>query len=76
MKANVEEHRHFPLRHTTLNNKIRHVRKKINVGTLECWKLKMLTENTDMKAMDKIRRKSKTVSWITLLGARNYARKA
>lgn len=34
LKAYVEEHHHFPVRHTTLNNWIRYVRKKIKAGTL------------------------------------------
>ena len=38
LRAYVEEHHHFPVRHTTLNNKIRYVRKKNqcwNIGGLE-----------------------------------------
>lgn len=34
LKAYIEEHYHFPVRHTTLNNWIRYVRKKIKAGTL------------------------------------------
>lgn len=34
LKAYIEEHHHFPVRHTTLNNRIRYVRKKIKAGTL------------------------------------------
>lgn len=34
LKAYVEEHHHFPVLHTTLNNWIRYVRKKIKAGTL------------------------------------------
>lgn len=52
LRTYVEEHKHFPVRHTTLNNKIRYVRKKINAGTLEEWKLKMFTEIADMRALD------------------------
>lgn len=52
LRAYVEEHHHFPVRHTTLNNQIRYVRKKINVGTLEEWKQKMFTEIADMRAKD------------------------
>lgn len=52
LRAYVAEHRHFPVRHTTLNNKIRYVRKKINAGTLEDWKLNMFTEISEMRAMD------------------------
>lgn len=52
LRTYVEEHKHFPVRHTTLNNIIRYIRKKINAGTLEDWKLKMFTEIANMRAMD------------------------
>lgn len=34
LKAYIEEHHHFPVRHITRNNWIRYVRKKIKAGTL------------------------------------------
>lgn len=44
-----EEHKIFPVRHTTFNNKIRYVRKKINKGTLEEWKRVMFEEIAEMR---------------------------
>ena len=35
LRAYVEAHHLFPPKHTTLNNKCRYVRKKINEGKLE-----------------------------------------
>lgn len=51
LRAYVEEHKHFPVRHTSLHNQIHYVRKKINAGTLEDWKLKMFTEIAEMRDM-------------------------
>lgn len=69
LRAYVEEHHHFPVRHTTLNNKIRYVRKKINAGTLEDWKLKMFTEIAEMRAMDEhTGGRKKTLSPLSLKG--------
>ena len=44
LRAYVKEHKLFPPKHTTLNNKCRYVRKKINEGTLEQWKRVMFEE--------------------------------
>lgn len=52
LRAYVEKHKHFPVRYTTLNNKIRYARKKINAGTLEDWKLKMFMDIAKMRAMN------------------------
>ena len=37
LRAYVEEHHHFPDKHTRLSHKIKYTRKKIKEGTLE-WK--------------------------------------
>ena len=39
LRACVEAHHLFPPKHTTLNNKCCYVRKKINEGKLEEWKV-------------------------------------
>ena len=44
LRAYVLEKRHFPNKHTRLLNKIKFVRRKINQGTLEEWKLKMFLD--------------------------------
>lgn len=44
--------RHFPNKHTRLLNKIKFVRRKINQGTLEEWKLKMFLDIEGMRDMD------------------------
>lgn len=49
LRLYVEEHHLFPLKHTTLNNKCRYVRKKINDGTLEEWKRVMFEEIAEMR---------------------------
>ena len=38
LKAYVEEHGHFPPKHTKLLHKVKYTRKKINQGVLEDWK--------------------------------------
>lgn len=43
LKAYVDVHHHFPVRHTTLNNWIRYVRKRIKAGLLP-YELKCLFE--------------------------------
>ena len=50
--AYVLEKRHFPNKHTRLLNKIKFVRRKINQGTLEEWKLKMFLDIEGMRDMD------------------------
>ena len=43
LRAYVEEHHHFPDKHTRLSHKIKYTRKKIKEGTLE-WKRVMFEE--------------------------------
>ena len=52
LRAYVSENHHFPNKHTTLLNKVKFVRRKINKGTLEEWKMKMFFEIADMRDMD------------------------
>lgn len=51
LRAYVEVHHHFPNKHTAALNRIKYIRKKINEGTLEEWKLKMFMEIADMRDM-------------------------
>ena len=43
LRAYVEEHHHFPDKHTRLSHKIKYTRKKIKEGTIE-WKRVMFEE--------------------------------
>ena len=52
LRAYVSENHHFPNKHTRLLNKIKFVRRKINQGTLEEWKLKMFLDIAEMRDMD------------------------
>ena len=52
LRAYVLENRHFPNKHTWLLNKIKFIRRKINQGTLEEWKLKMFLDIAGMRDMD------------------------
>lgn len=52
LRAYVSENKHFPNKHTRLLNKIKFVRRKINQGTLEEWKLKMFLDIAEMRDMD------------------------
>ena len=52
LRAYISENLHFPNKHTRLLNKIKFVRRKINLGTLEEWKLKMFLEIAEMRDMD------------------------
>ena len=52
LRAYVSENKHFPNKHTRLLNKIKFVRRKINQGTLEEWKLKMFLDIAGMRDMD------------------------
>lgn len=38
LRAYVEEHHHFPNKHTNLLSRVKYTRKKINEGKLEEWK--------------------------------------
>lgn len=49
LRAYVSEYHHFPNKHTRLLNKIKFVRWKINQGTLEEWKLKMVLDIAEMR---------------------------
>ena len=50
LRAYVSENKHFPNKHTRLL--IKFVRRKINQGTLEEWKLKMFLDIAGMRDMD------------------------
>ena len=52
LRAYVLENHHSPNKHTRFLNKIKFVRRKINWGTLEEWKLKMFLEIEEMRDMD------------------------
>lgn len=47
VRTYVEEHHHFPNKHTAALNRIKYIRKKINEGTLEEWKRVMFMEIAD-----------------------------
>lgn len=49
LRAYVEEHHHFPGKHTAELNKIKYIRRKINDGTLEPWKEKFFLSIADMR---------------------------
>lgn len=51
LRAYVEEHHHFPNKHTASLNRIKYIRKKINEGTLEEWKRVMFMEIAEMRDM-------------------------
>ena len=52
LRAYVLEKRNFPNKHTRLSNKIKFIRRKINQGTLEEWKLKMFLDIAGMRNMN------------------------
>lgn len=49
LRTYVEEHRHFPNKHTNLLSRVKYTRKKINEGKLEERKLKMFMEIVGMR---------------------------
>lgn len=49
LRGFVEEHRHFPNKHTNLLSRVKYTRKKIKEGKLEDWKLKMFNEIAEMR---------------------------
>lgn len=49
LRAYVEEHKHFPNKHTNLLSRVKYTRKKINEGTLEEWKRVMFEEIAEMR---------------------------
>lgn len=52
LRAYVEEHHHFPNKHTSLLNAIKYTRKKIREGTLEEWKVEQFREIEGMRDME------------------------
>ena len=52
LRAYVLENHHSPNKHTRFLNKIKFVRRKINQGALEEWKLKMFLDIEGMRDMD------------------------
>lgn len=52
LRIYMSENQHLPNNYTRLLNKIKFVRRKINRGTLEEWKLKMFLEIEEMRDMD------------------------
>ena len=51
LRAYVQEHHHFPNKHTRLLSKVKYTRKKINDGTLEEWKKEQFLEVAKMRDM-------------------------
>lgn len=49
LRAYVEEHRHFPNKHTNLLSRVKYTRKKIKEGTLEDWKQVIFEEISEMR---------------------------
>lgn len=52
LRAYVDEHHHFPNKHTSLLNQIKYIRRKINQGTLEDWKKEMFLEIAAMRGLE------------------------
>lgn len=52
LRTYVEEHHHFPNKHTAALNRIKYIRKKINEGTREEWKKVMFMEIAEMRDME------------------------
>ena len=52
LRTYVQEHHHFPNKHTRLLSKVKYTRKKINDGTLEEWKKKQFLEVAGMRDME------------------------
>ena len=51
LRAYVEEHHHFPNKHTSMLNAIQYTRKKIREGTLEEWKVEQFREIEGMREL-------------------------
>lgn len=49
LRAYVEEHHHFPNKHTNLLSRVKYTRKKINEGKLEDWKREMFEEIANLR---------------------------
>ncbi len=52
LRTFVQEHHHFPNKHTRLLSKVKYTRKKINDGTLEDWKKEQFLEVANMRDME------------------------
>ena len=52
LREYVEEHHHFPNKHTSMLNAIKYTRKKIREGTLEEWKVEQFREIEGMRDME------------------------
>ena len=52
LKAYIEEHYHFPNKHTNLLSRVKYTRKKINDGTLEDWKKEQFLKVANMRDME------------------------
>lgn len=52
LREYVEEHHHFPNKHTSMLNAIKYTRKKIREGTLEEWKVVQFWEIEGMRDME------------------------
>lgn len=52
LKTYVVVHHHFPVRHTTLNNWVRYVRKKIKAGTLPVEQKRLFEELAASRHLD------------------------
>lgn len=52
LKVYIEEHHHFPNKHTNLLSRVKYTRKKINDGTLEGWKREQFLEVANMRDME------------------------
>lgn len=66
LREYVREHHHFPNKHTTLNNAVRYVRKRIKSGSLEEWKKEQFLEVAGMRDLTEHtggRRKKSAGEW-------------
>lgn len=52
LRAYVQEHHHFPNKHTNLLSKVKYVRRKINEGAIEDWKKALFIEIAEMRDME------------------------
>ena len=49
LREYVQEHHHFPSKHTRLLSRVKYTRRKINDGTLEEWKKEQFLEVANMR---------------------------
>ena len=52
LRTYVQEHHHFPNKHTRLLSRVKYTRRKINDGTLEEWKKEQFLEVANMRDME------------------------